>query len=63
MSVQHPIILPNETTLHGPQGHIYLLQHANKFQLVAWLVSGKHCRVKDYQDSLQHLSQTPKGWT
>ena len=34
-SVQHPIILPNETTLCGPQGQIYPLQYANQSQLVA----------------------------
>ena len=60
MSVQHPIILPNLTTLlQGSQGGKHPLQAGNQLQLVAWKVSGKLWKVREYQNSLPHLSQIP----
>ena len=57
MSVQHPIILPNLTTLlQGSQGGKHPLQAGNQLQLVAWKVSGKLWKVREYQNSLPHLS-------
>ena len=42
MSVQHPIIRPNLTTLlQGPQWQKHPLQEGNQLQLVAWKFSGK----------------------
>ena len=62
MSVQYPTILPNLTTfLQGPQGQKYTLQEGNQLQLVAWKVSGKLWKVREYQNSLPHLSQIPEG--
>ena len=62
MSVQHPIILPNLTTLlQGPQGQKHFLQEENQLQLVAWKVSGKLWKVREYQNSLPLLSQIPEG--
>ena len=62
MSVQHPIILPNLTTLlQGSQGGKHPLQAGNQLQLVAWKVSGKLWKVREYQNSLPHLSQIPEG--
>ena len=62
MSVQHPIILPNLTTLlQGPQGQKHPLQEGNQLQLVAWKVSGKLWKVREYQNSLPYLSQIPEG--
>ena len=62
MSIQHPIILPNLTTLlQGPEGQKHPLQEGNQLQLVAWKVSGKFWKVREYQNSLPHLSQIPEG--
>ena len=59
MSVQHPIILPNLTTLFkDPQGQKHRLQEGKQLQLVAWKVSRKPLR--EYQNSLLHLSQIPE---
>lgn len=49
------------TLLLSPHGQIHPLQWANQLQVVARMVSGKHSRLKDYQDSPQRLSQIPKG--
>ena len=58
MSVQHPIILPNLTTfLQGPQGQKHPLQEDNQLRLVAWKVSRKPWKVREYQNLLPHLSQ------
>ena len=62
MSVQYPIILPNLTTLlQDPQGQKHPLQEGNQLHLLAWKVSGKPWKVKEYQNSLPHLSQIPEG--
>ena len=62
MSVQYPKILPNLTTfLQGPQEQKYTLQEGNQLQLVAWTVSGKLWKVREYQNPLPHLSKTPEG--
>ena len=62
MSVQHPIILPNLTTLlQRPHGQKHPLQEGNQLQLVAWKVSGKLWKVREYKNSLPHLSQIPEG--
>ena len=62
MSVQHPIILPNLTTLlQRPHGQKHPLQKGNQLQLVAWKVSGKLWKVREYKNSLPHLSQIPEG--
>ena len=62
MSVQHPIILSNlNTLLQGPQGQKHPLQEENQLCLVAWKVSGKPRKVKEYQNSLPHLSQILEG--
>ena len=62
MSVQHPIILPSLTTLlQGSQGQKHPLQASNQLQLVVWKVSGKQWKVREYQNSLPHLSQIPEG--
>ena len=62
MSIQYPTILPNLTTfLQGPQGQKYTLQEGNQLQLVAWKVSGKLWKMREYKTSLPHLSQIPEG--
>ena len=62
MSVQHPIILPNlATLLQGPQGQMHPLQEDNQLHLVAWKVSGKLWKVRQYQNLLPHLSQISEG--
>ena len=62
MSVQHPITLPNLITLlQDPQEQKHPLQEGNQLQLVAWKVSGKLWKVREYQNSLPHLSQIPEG--
>ena len=62
MLAQDSIILPNLTTLlQGPQGQKHPLQGRNQLQLVAWKVSGKPWKVREYQNLLPHLSQIPEG--
>ena len=57
MLVLHPIILPNLTTLlQGSQGQKHPLQEGNQLQLVAWQVSGKLWKVREYQNSMPHQS-------
>ena len=62
MLVLHPIILPNLTTLlQGTQGQKHPLQEGNQLQLVAWKISGKLWKMREYQNSLSHLLQIPEG--
>ena len=62
MLVQHSKILPNLTTLlQNPQGQKHPLQEGNQIQLLAWKVSGKPWKVREYQNSLLQLSQIPEG--
>ena len=37
------------------------LQEENQLQMVSWKVSGKHWKLREYQNSLPHLSQIPEG--
>ena len=50
-----------DTLLQGPKGQKHPLQEDSKLQLVAWKVSGKLWKVREYQNSLPHLSQIPEN--
>jgi len=60
MSVQNPIILPQyQDLLQNPQGEFHPLLRNRSLELVAWTVSGKICKIKEFQRKLPTLSLRP----
>ena len=58
LSVMNPILLPsNPNLLSSPKREFRLLIKQGSLVLVAWRVSGKTWRQKEYQQGLQILSQ------
>ncbi|XP_057299486.1 uncharacterized protein LOC130630105 [Hydractinia symbiolongicarpus] len=58
MLVTNPLLLPQSLSLPtNPQGKSHPLLENRTLRLVAWTISGKFWRVREYQEKLQSLSQ------
>ena len=57
MSIKSLILLPwRKDVLKNPKGEIHPLVQNRALQLVAWTVSGLHCRRREFQRQLPTLS-------
>ncbi|XP_057294612.1 uncharacterized protein LOC130623139 [Hydractinia symbiolongicarpus] len=61
MLVTNPLLLPQSLSLlTNPQGKSHPLLENRTLRLVAWTISGKFWRLREYQEKLQSLSQVPE---
>ena len=59
--VENPIKIPTrQKLLSNPKGEIHPLLVNKTLKLVAWRISGKICKTREYQRGLQNLSVQPE---
>ena len=57
LSIQNPILVPHRwNLLLNPQGEVHPLIQNQSLQLVAWMISGKESKLREYHRKLQSLS-------